>query len=158
MVSQTMITWAVVSLPTPLATKMNWTRSLPLQIPSNPLKPWMNRNRYHMNNAKTEVPMIDSQSQLNNWITTALDVNGMMVQRSKMIIYLGTYLDNGLSFKHHILTKCRIAIWNLKSLKLFWPSFTVQACITLVLKLVISHLDYINSAFIGLQVSDINKM
>ena len=71
----------------------------------------MNRNRLHMNNVKTEVLMIGSQSQLNNCITSALD--GTMVQVSKMIKYLDTYLDNGLAFKHHISTKCRVAIWNL---------------------------------------------
>ena len=50
---------------------------------------WMNRNRLCMNNAKTEVLMIGSQSQLNRCITTALDVNGTMVQTSKMVKYLG---------------------------------------------------------------------
>ena len=79
---------------------------------------WKNRNRLCTNNAKTEVLMIGSQSQLNNCITTAVDVNGTMVRTSKMIKYLGTYLDNGLSFKHHISTKCRIAMWNLQWLKL----------------------------------------
>ena len=67
----------------------------------------------------------------------------------------GAFLDNGLSFKHHITTKCRIAMWNLQPLQ---PSLTVQACMTLVLGLVMSHLDYVNSAFIGLPASDINKV
>ena len=67
---------------------------------------WMNRNRLQMNNAKTEVLLIGSQSQLNKCVTSALDVNGTMVQISMMIKYLGTYLDNGLSFKQHISTKC----------------------------------------------------
>ena len=81
-----------------------------------------------------------------------------MVQISKIIKYLGTYLDNGLSFKHNISTKCRVAMLNLQHLKPLQPSLTVQACITLVLGLVMSHLDYVNSAFIGLPASDINKM
>ena len=119
---------------------------------------WMNRNRLHMNNAKTEVLMIGSKSQLNNCITSALDVKGTMVQISKIIKYLGTNLDNGLSFKHHISTKCRVAMWNLQHFNPLQPSLTVQACITLVLGLVISHLDYVNSAFISLPVSYINKM
>ena len=79
---------------------------------------WMNRNRLCMNNAKTEVLMIGSQSQFNKCITTALDINGTMVGTSKMIKYLGAYLDNSLSFKHHISTKCRTAMWNLQCLKL----------------------------------------
>ena len=77
----------------------------------------MNRNILHMNNAKTEVLLIGSQSQLNKCVTLALDVNRTMVQIGKMIKYLGTYLDNGLSFKHHISTKCRLAMWNLQRLK-----------------------------------------
>ena len=111
-----------------------------------------------MNNAKTEVLMIGSQTQLNKCATLALDVNRTMAQISKMIKYLGTYLDNGLSFKHHISTKCRVAMWNLQWLKPLRPSLTVQACTTLVLGLVMSYMDYVNSAFIGLPASDINKM
>ena len=102
--------------------------------------------------------MISSQSQFNRHITIALDVNGTMVLTSKMIKYLGVYLDNGLSFKHHISTKCRTAMWNLQCLKPLQPSLTVQACITLVLGLVMAHLEYVNFAFIGLLASDINKI
>ena len=38
------------------------------------------------------------------------------------------------------------------------PSLTVQTCITLILGLVMSHLDYVNSAFISLPALDIDKM
>ena len=79
---------------------------------------WMNRDRLCMNNAKTEVLMIGSQSQLNKCIVTVSDINGTMVQTSEMIKYLGAYLDNGLSFKYHISIKCRTAMWNLQHLKL----------------------------------------
>ena len=119
---------------------------------------WMNRKRLCMDNAKTEVLMIGSQSQLSKCITTALDINGTMVQTSKMIIYLGAHLDNSLSFKHHISTKCRTTMLSLQYLKLLWPSLTVQDYITLVLGMVMAHLGYVNSAFIGLPASDINEM
>ena len=91
-----------------------------ISILTNSLKSinnWMNRNRLQMNNAKTEVLLIGSQSQLNKCVTSALNVNGTMVQIGRMIKYMGTFLDNGLSFKHHITTKCRIAMWNLQWLK-----------------------------------------
>ena len=91
-----------------------------INILTNSLKSintWMNRNRLQMNNAKTEVLLIGSQSQLSKYATLALNVNRTMVQISRMIKYLGTFLDNGLSFKHHITTKCRIAMWNLQQLK-----------------------------------------
>ena len=91
-----------------------------INILTNSLKStytWMSRNRLQMNNAKTEVLLIGSQSQLKKCVTLALDVNGTMVQIGRMIKYLGAFLDNGLSFKHHITTKCRIAMWNLQWLK-----------------------------------------
>ena len=81
-----------------------------------------------------------------------------MVQIGRMIKYLGTFLDNGLSFKHNITTKCRVAMWNLQLLKPLWPSRTLQACTILALGLVMSHLDYVKSAFIGFPASDINKI
>ena len=52
-----------------------------MNILTNSLKSintWMNRNRLQMNNAKTEVLLIGSQSQLNKCVTSALDVNGTM--------------------------------------------------------------------------------
>ena len=52
---------------------------------------WMSRNRLQMNNAKTEVLLIGSQSQLNKCVTSALNVNGTMVQISRMIKYLGAF-------------------------------------------------------------------
>ena len=88
-----------------------------INILSNSLKSmntWMNRNRLQMNNAKTEVLLIGSQSQLNKCVTLALNVNRTMVSISRMIKYLGTFLDNGLSYKHHITTKYRLAMWNLQ--------------------------------------------
>ena len=76
-----------------------------------------------------------------------------MVQISRMIKYLGAfwimvYPSNIISppnAEQHCGTDNS---WN--------PSD--QACMTLVLGLVMSNLDYVNSAFIGLPASDINKM
>ena len=54
-----------------------------IKILTNSLKSistWMNRNRLQMNNAKTEVLLIGSQSQLNKCVTSALNINGTMVQ------------------------------------------------------------------------------
>ena len=53
-----------------------------INILTNSLKSintWMNRNRLQMNNAKTEVLLIGSQSQLNKCVTLALNVNRTMV-------------------------------------------------------------------------------
>ena len=48
----------------------------------------MNRNRLQMNNAKTEVLLIASQSQLNKCVILALNVNGTMVPIGRMLKYL----------------------------------------------------------------------
>ena len=52
---------------------------------------WMSRNRLQMNNAKMEVLSIGSKSQLNKCVTLTLNVNGTMVQISRMIKYLGHF-------------------------------------------------------------------
>ena len=72
-----------------------------INILTNSLKSintWMNRNRLQMYNAKTEILLIGTQSQLNKCVTSALDVNRTMVQTSRMNKDLGSFLDNGLPF------------------------------------------------------------
>ena len=84
-----------------------------------------------------------------------IDVNGTMVSRSDVIKYLGANLDRCLSMKEHIKHKCTIAIWNLYRIKHVRHCLTREACHTLVLGLVILHLDYANIIFLKLPDSTI---
>ena len=62
-----------------------------------------------------------------------------------------------MSFKDHINTKCRTAMYNLQKLKILREYLTVDACKLVAHGMVLSHLDYINSLFIGLPVVDLKN-
>ena len=48
---------------------------------------------------------------------THLKVNIIEVQRSSVIKYLGTHMDEKLSFKEHITAKCRTVAINFQRIK-----------------------------------------
>ena len=58
-------------------------------------------------------------------------------------------MDDVLPFKYHVRMKCKLAMFNLVCIKRLRPSLTVEAANSLVMGLVISHLDYANSILIG---------
>ena len=84
-----------------------------------------------------------------------IDVNETIVSRSDIITYLGANLDRCLCMKQHIKHKCKIAMWNLYRIKHVRHCLTREACHTLVLGSVISHLDYTNNIFLKLPDSTI---
>ena len=95
---------------------------------------------------------------LSKCITTNIDVNGYTIDRSIMEKYLGAWLDQELKLKQQITNKCRLAMANLHSIKNLGSIHTKQATQTLVIGLVMSHLDYCNTLFIGLLECDISKL
>ena len=98
-----------------------------------------------MNEGKTEFIIIGSSHQIAKCSMTQLKVNNVEVQRSSVIKYLGTCMDEKLSFKEHITAKCRTAAINFQRIKEIWQVLTEQATETLVLATVMSHLDYCNA-------------
>ena len=90
---------------------------------------------------------------------TSILANDEIVQRSPIIKYLGALIDERLSFKQFINSKCRMAMWNLQKLKAIRNVLTDDdACKTLISVLVLLHLDYANAILIGLLKVDIKKM
>ena len=117
------------------------------------IKAWMESNRLRMNDGKTEYILFGSRSQLTKCTIEVVDVNGMEVPRSECIhtawsIYVS---------KNCITKKCTTSVLSLQKIKLIWRYLTKDAPTTLVLGLVISHLDYCNSILYGLSDCDINK-
>ena len=76
------------------------------------VKKWMDSMRLKMNEGKMEFIIIGSGHQIAKCSMTHLDVNNIEVQRSSIIKYLGTHMDEKLSFKEHITARCRTAAIN----------------------------------------------
>ena len=85
-------------------------------------------------------------------------MTGEVVDRTNCIKYLGVWLDETLSLKHHITQKCKTAMWNLQRLKAICPFLTTEACHTIVRGIVCAHLDYANAIFAGLPDCEISKL
>ena len=67
-------------------------------------------------------------------------------------------MDHFLSFKKHINIKCTIAILNLYEIKSIRHTLSTEACVTLALGLILSHLDYAIAILIGLPNINLHKM
>ena len=119
---------------------------------------WMNSNKLKMNTKKTEFILFGSQTQLNKCTTKEINIAGDTVGSVSCIRYLGAWLDSTLNFKEHVKTKCRTAMMNYFRIKSIRRYLTQDATETLVLTLVISHLDYCNAILFGIADSEINQM
>ena len=122
------------------------------------IKTWMDLNRLKMNTTKMEFIVFGSKQQLKKVEVTSINVNGDSIPRSEVIKYLGTWMDQYLSFRQHILKKCNVAMINLQRIKAIRRMLTVEATETLVHGLVTSHLDYSNAVLYGLPKVDIQKL
>ena len=129
-----------------------------LELCMNDIKDWMDINRLKMNATKTEFIMFGSKKQLQKCTTESLKVNNDIVPTSETIKYLGTWLDQHLSFKTHIKKKCQTAMMNLQRIKAIHHMLSQEACHQLMLGLVMSHLDYINAILINLPQREIQKL
>ena len=118
----------------------------------------MDHSGLRMNNAKTEFILFGSRQQLRKCTTKSLSANGKEISCSDFIKYLGTWMDQELSFRQHIMNKCRVAMLNIQQIKLIWNILNEDTIHTLVLSLVMSHLDYCNAIFYSLPERDLKRL
>ena len=122
------------------------------------IKQWMGSNKLQMNPSKTELILFGNRSQLDKCVTSHITVSGDRVERSSDIKYFGVILDESLSLRRHIISKCQTASYHLHNIRLLRNSLTVEACKQVVYGLVLSHLDFCNSIYMGLPKIDIKRM
>ena len=119
---------------------------------------WMNQNRLRMNSDKTDFILFGSPKLLASCSTDNINVCGDQVSRCDKIKLLGIWLDSNLNFKQHITIKCRTAILNIQKLKHIINVLNPEAARLIVHGMVMSHLDYSNVLYYGLQDNNIKKL
>jgi len=129
-----------------------------LQELASDIKIWMDSNRLKLNAAKTEFIYFGSRQQIHKCLLGDISINGADIARSHQIRYLGVHLDENLTLSTHITKKCNTAMYGLHRIRNIRQVLSQEACETLVLGTVISHLDYANAIFIGLSDCQINKL
>lgn len=110
---------------------------------------WMNKNKLKMNSSKTEFILVGSRQQLAKCRAESIDIVGDMIKRSSYVRYLGAWIDQYLTFDTHVVKKCTTAMINFLKIKSIRKYLTKGAAETLVLTMVMSHLDYCNSILYG---------
>ena len=103
-----------------------------------------------LKNDTMEFIMFSSRQMLKHANTSHLEFDSSLIQQSKLVNYLGGHLDSSLTFEKHINQKSKAALLNFTKIKAIRPSLNTTACITLVLMLCISHLDYANAMLYGI--------
>ena len=79
------------------------------------------------------------------------------MERTKVTKYLGSRLDENLSFAKHATMKCKVAMWNIHRIRNIHSYLDKSTCESLVASLVTPHLDYGNSLLIGATDTVIGK-
>ena len=118
----------------------------------------MDANRLKLNDEKTEYIMFGSRHMLQRSATDQISINGIDIERSEEVKYLGAFLDAQLTLKKQITMKCRSAMNGLRLIRQIRHHLSDDACHVIVLGLVISHLDYANALYINLPSTEINKL
>ena len=77
------------------------------------IKCWMDTMHLKLNSDKTEYILFRSQVQLKKISPEPLNVYDDLIEISKVVRYLGGFLDQQLNFKQHIMEKVKKAMTNL---------------------------------------------
>ena len=89
--------------------------------------------------------MFGSRQMLKHTNTSHLYLDSSLKQQNKLVKYLGGHLDSSLTLEEHVKQKSKAAMLNFTKIKAIRPSLNATTCITLVLMLCISCLDYSNA-------------
>ena len=122
------------------------------------IKSWMDENRLKMNTSKTEFILFGSRQQLQKTTLSSLSVAGDTVEGASSIKYLGAFLDDKLSMKKQVSSICTKATANILKIKGIRPFLTNETAKTLMVGLVLSHLDANNGILIGLPDNQLRKL
>ena len=119
---------------------------------------WMNINHLKINPTKTELMYIASRWQIKKCVENSIRVGADRVDRTAKLKLLGVWLDEHLSFKHHIMQKCKNAMLSIYKIRNLRRYLSLDACQVLIHSLVFLHLDYCNSLLYGLPECVIGKL
>ena len=101
--------------------------------------------------------MFRSCQQLTKINLEPLQAGPNLIELSNKVQYLGTLLDNTLSFDQHISPKVQKTMAIFIKVRSICKYITQEACTTLLLMLCMSHLDYSNAVLYGIPNKTLNK-
>ena len=118
----------------------------------------MINNYLKLNDDKTEFLLIGSKCNINKVPSVLLNVNNVTVSNSSVVRNLGAMFDTEMSMEKFVISKCKSAMYHLRSISQIRHYLDADATKTLIHALVTSRLDYANSLLIGVNKSLIHRL
>ena len=122
------------------------------------LKAWLNHNRLHLNDNKTEVLVITTQSCANKHSVADVIVGDSIIRPTAVARNIGVMFDNELSLKSQVSKLCQVAFFYIRRIRAIRDCLTQQATELLIHSLVISRLDYGNGLLYGVPDKLLDKL
>ena len=124
------------------------------------VKHWCSSRRLQLNGLKTELLWFGSRCNLRKIASTdlTLTVGDDIIKPVSLVRDLGVYLDDELSMKQHINRIVSSCFFQLRKLRQIRRSAGEEVTKRLVTALVLSRLDYCNSALAGLPQSTLRPL
>ena len=119
---------------------------------------WMNQMKLKLNAVKTEFIICEGPVQLSEVKTKSFMTGDEEIDRSESVRILGVFFDQSLNFKYHSEKQAKKALMNYLNIPNIRKYLERSSCETLVLTLVMSHLDYCNSLLYGIPEITLHKL
>ena len=122
------------------------------------VKSWMCKNGLKLNDAKTEVLICSSASNVKRIELPCVQIGDAKVNATTHARNLGVILDDRLSMVKEINNRVKIMNFELRRIAKMKKFLSYKSLKTVVSSLILSRLDYCSSLFLGLPKVLINKL
>jgi len=127
-------------------------------VQSDDVALWMRSNRLQLNTAKTEVLWCASSRRQHQLPQITLRVGTNYVTPTTSVRDVGIYVDSDVSMRTHMsrtVSSCFVVLRQLCSIR---QSTSQAVLLSLVVSLVLSHLDYGNATLAGLPGNQLDRL
>ena len=128
-----------------------------IQHCTNDIQSWMVQNKLQLNEGKTEALLVATSSSDKD-LPTSIEIGSSVVPFVKSVRNFGVILDSRLSTKEHINKVCQMVYWELRKISSIRRYLTEDTAKTLVVSLILSHLDYGNCLLASVPVCLLHKL
>ena len=122
------------------------------------IKIWMEKNRLFLNNDKTEAILLGGMGSLNKIYEKEMYVGNISIPFSDKVKDLGVYFDKSFSMNNQVNNVIRTMYMELKNISNIRYLIEANTTSHLVVRLVLSKLDYYNSLLIGTSAENKQKL
>ena len=122
------------------------------------IKSWMSNNKLKLNDDKTELLIVLSESAQNKIQNTHIQIGSSTISASNNVRNLGIYLDSNMSMENHIKKVCQSAYFQIRNLSSIRKLLSKDTAESLMHAFVTSRLDNGNALLNGITEQQLKKL